>query len=302
MWSAVLVGAVVVIISGSSMVYAQQREGEGERGQNPGFSAEDRTPAIDARIAFRLTLLKERLRLTPEQAKNWPAYEAAFQAVAKLRRERMEAGPDLLQTRCNECGSALRYSALWVPRCRASRMRRGLSTTALTKIRSANLRRSRRCLVIKATCINARCVMTTVVVGAIGMMTIVAVGAVGTMMTVAVGAIGTMATVAVGAIGMITIVAVGAVGTTMTVAVGAIGTMATVAVGAAGMMTIVAVGAIGTMRTVAVGVTGTTAIVVVGAAAAIAATGTTMVIAAVNSARVMSNVHRLLAQRRFRAN
>ena len=62
MWSAVLVGAVVVIISGSSMVYAQQREGEGERGQNPGFSAEDRTPAIDARIAFRLTLLKERLR------------------------------------------------------------------------------------------------------------------------------------------------------------------------------------------------------------------------------------------------
>jgi len=50
MWSAVLVGAVVVIISGSSMVYAQQREGEGERGQNPGFSAQDRTPAIDARI------------------------------------------------------------------------------------------------------------------------------------------------------------------------------------------------------------------------------------------------------------
>ena len=94
MWSAVLVGAVVVIISGSSMVYAQQREGEGERGQNPGFSAEERTPAIDARIAFRLTLLKERLRLTPEQAKNWPAYEAAFQAVAKLRRERMEAGPE----------------------------------------------------------------------------------------------------------------------------------------------------------------------------------------------------------------
>ncbi len=92
MWSAVLVGAVVVIISGSSMVYA--REGEGERGQNPGFSADNRTPAIDARIAFRLTLLKERLRLTPEQAKNWPAYEEAFQAVAKLRRERMEAGPE----------------------------------------------------------------------------------------------------------------------------------------------------------------------------------------------------------------
>ena len=32
--------------------------------------------------------------VTPEQAKNWPAYEAAFRAVAKLRRERMEAGPE----------------------------------------------------------------------------------------------------------------------------------------------------------------------------------------------------------------
>jgi hypothetical protein len=94
MWSAVLVGAVAVMISGSSSAYAQQREGEGERGQNPGFSNEDRTLAIDSRIASRLASLKERLRLTPEQAKNWPAYEAAFQAVAKLRRERMEAGQE----------------------------------------------------------------------------------------------------------------------------------------------------------------------------------------------------------------
>jgi hypothetical protein len=94
MWSAVLVGVVAVMISSSSSVYAQQREGEGERGQNPGFSNENRTQAIDARIASRLASLKERLRLTPEQAKNWPAYEAAFQAVAKLHRERMEAGQE----------------------------------------------------------------------------------------------------------------------------------------------------------------------------------------------------------------
>ena len=33
MWSAVLVGAVAVMSSGSSSAYAQQREGEGERGQ-----------------------------------------------------------------------------------------------------------------------------------------------------------------------------------------------------------------------------------------------------------------------------
>ena len=90
-----LVGAVVVIISGSSMVYvAAKREGEGERRRNAGFSAEDRTPAIDARIAFRLASFKERLRLTPEQEKNWPASESALQAMVKLRRERMEAGPE----------------------------------------------------------------------------------------------------------------------------------------------------------------------------------------------------------------
>ena len=72
MWSAVLVGAVVVIISGSSMVYAQQREGEGERGKNAGFSAEERTPAhrCAQRSRSAPTLLRERLRLTPEQAKS----------------------------------------------------------------------------------------------------------------------------------------------------------------------------------------------------------------------------------------
>jgi LTXXQ motif family protein len=94
MWSAVLVGAVAVMISGSSSVFAQQREGDGERGPKLGFSNEDRTQAIDARIASRLASVKERLRLTPEQAKNWPAYDAAFQAVAKLHRERMEAGQE----------------------------------------------------------------------------------------------------------------------------------------------------------------------------------------------------------------
>jgi hypothetical protein len=100
------------------------------------------------------------------------------------------------------------------------------------------------------------------------------------MMTVAVGAAGTMATVAVGAAGMMTIVVVGAVGTMMTVAVGA-----------AGMMTTVAVGAVGTMMTAAVGATGTMAIVVVGVAAAVAATGTTMVIAAASGPEALDDRH-----------
>jgi hypothetical protein len=35
-------------------------------------------------------LYKERLRLTPEQEKNWPAYESALEALVKQRRDRME--------------------------------------------------------------------------------------------------------------------------------------------------------------------------------------------------------------------
>src|SRR5205823_872853 len=56
-----------------------------------GFAQEDRTRSVDARLASRVASFKERLRLTPEQEKNWPAYESALQAVVKQRRERMEA-------------------------------------------------------------------------------------------------------------------------------------------------------------------------------------------------------------------
>jgi hypothetical protein len=91
MWKAVLVGASVISIAGSSIVYAQQRDGEGERGQSPAFSQEDYTRSVDAPLASRLDSLKKRLRLAPEQEKNWPGYESALQALVKQRRERMEA-------------------------------------------------------------------------------------------------------------------------------------------------------------------------------------------------------------------
>jgi hypothetical protein len=90
MWKAVLVVASAISIAGSSIVYAQQREGEGERGQGPGFSQEDRAPSVDARLASRLASFKERLQLTPEQEKNWPAYASALQALVKQHREQME--------------------------------------------------------------------------------------------------------------------------------------------------------------------------------------------------------------------
>jgi hypothetical protein len=67
-------------VAGSSIVYVSN-----------GFSQEDRTRSVDARLASRLASFKERLRLTPEQEKNWPGYESALVGVVKQRRERMES-------------------------------------------------------------------------------------------------------------------------------------------------------------------------------------------------------------------
>ncbi len=90
MWKAVLVGASAISIAGSAVVYAQQRDGKDEREQRPVFAQADRAPSVDARLASRLASLKERLRLSPEQEKNWLAYEFALQALVKQRLELME--------------------------------------------------------------------------------------------------------------------------------------------------------------------------------------------------------------------
>jgi zinc resistance-associated protein len=90
MWKAVLVGASAISIAGSAVVYAQQRDGKAEREQRPGFAQADRAPSVDARLASRLASLKQRLRLSPEQEKSWPAYESALQALVKQRLELME--------------------------------------------------------------------------------------------------------------------------------------------------------------------------------------------------------------------
>ncbi len=89
----VIVATAVLAIAGSSLVYAQQRyDGSGADG-GPRFehrhrlSAEDMAAYTDARIAA----LKAGLELTPDQAKNWPAFEQALREMAQLRIERMQA-------------------------------------------------------------------------------------------------------------------------------------------------------------------------------------------------------------------
>jgi hypothetical protein len=83
-----LAGATALAIAGTTLAYAQQDSQtkpdvrEHSRWQ---FSADDAQAMADARIAA----LKEGLKLTPDQEKNWPALETALRDMAKERIDRM---------------------------------------------------------------------------------------------------------------------------------------------------------------------------------------------------------------------
>jgi hypothetical protein len=86
MWKAALAGTAALAIVGSSFVYAQQRgrPGDFERWQP---NIEDMRAFADARLAA----LHAGLGLTPDQEKNWPAFEQASREMAKLRLDRVAA-------------------------------------------------------------------------------------------------------------------------------------------------------------------------------------------------------------------
>jgi hypothetical protein len=93
MMKSLLAATAVLAIAGSSYVYAQQRfdRQDGDRGsrfeQRHRPSAQDMAAFTDARVAA----LKAGLELTPDQAKNWPAFEQALRDFAQLRLQRMQA-------------------------------------------------------------------------------------------------------------------------------------------------------------------------------------------------------------------
>ena len=89
MWNVVLGAAVAAAIAGSSEVYAQQQQSAGERGPYLNSAQQDRTDSTN--VGDTLASLKQRLRLSPEQEKNWPAFESAYRALSDYRRERMRA-------------------------------------------------------------------------------------------------------------------------------------------------------------------------------------------------------------------
>jgi hypothetical protein len=86
MWKAVLAGTTALAIAGSTLVYAQQRQGRPEMGRGQ--------PNIEDMRAFgeaRLAALKAGLMLTPEQERNWPAFEQAARDLSKQRLDRINA-------------------------------------------------------------------------------------------------------------------------------------------------------------------------------------------------------------------
>lgn len=85
MWKMMTAGIAALAIAGSSMVYAQQRDGA--RGPRHQMTAADFGAYTDARIAG----LKAGLKLTAEQEKNWPALEKALRDQAKMRSDRFAA-------------------------------------------------------------------------------------------------------------------------------------------------------------------------------------------------------------------
>src|SRR6202048_3185394 len=86
MWKVLMAGATALAIASTSLSYAQ----EGSRGEN----RQRWQPSADDMRAFgeaRLAALKAGLMLTPEQAKNWPAFEQAARDLAKARGDRLSA-------------------------------------------------------------------------------------------------------------------------------------------------------------------------------------------------------------------
>jgi zinc resistance-associated protein len=93
----------VLAFASLPVVYAQQRSGSDDgdfsRGcQHHRMSAEDIAAFTDARIAA----LKAGLELTPDQAKNWPAFEQALRDMAELRAQRRKAHEERTQNQTNE--------------------------------------------------------------------------------------------------------------------------------------------------------------------------------------------------------
>jgi hypothetical protein len=109
-WKTFFAGTTALMLASSCLSYAQQPPAGDKVSPPPSakrLPLEDRAAVVDARIAAH----KAGLKLTPDQEKLWPAYEAALRNLAKLRVERYQeqksANPvALLRQRAEDLSSA----------------------------------------------------------------------------------------------------------------------------------------------------------------------------------------------------
>jgi hypothetical protein len=87
MWKAILSGTAVLVIAGSTLVHAQQRDPRPDSFRRDPPNTEDLQAFADARLAA----LRAGLSLTAEQQAYWPAFEAAARELQKLRIDRASA-------------------------------------------------------------------------------------------------------------------------------------------------------------------------------------------------------------------
>src|ERR1700756_1585303 len=87
MWKSMVAGTAALAIAGTSLAYAQERGGRDGMMQGSQLNAEDLRAFGEARLAA----LKAGLQLTPEQEKNWPAFEQAARDYGKVRMDRFAA-------------------------------------------------------------------------------------------------------------------------------------------------------------------------------------------------------------------
>ena len=92
----IVAATAALAIAGSTLVYAQQRfdgrrdfgaDGPGAGLRHYRLTPEDVNAFADARIAA----LKAGLELSPDQAKNWPAFETALRNMVQIRLQLMQA-------------------------------------------------------------------------------------------------------------------------------------------------------------------------------------------------------------------
>src|SRR5262249_22690244 len=90
----ILAACATVAVAGTTFVYAQPSgspdRSDRQRGERYVPTADDLSAFTDARVAA----IKAGLRLTPEQEKNWPAFEVACRKLAKLGPDRILAFRD----------------------------------------------------------------------------------------------------------------------------------------------------------------------------------------------------------------